>query len=330
MPEYDSLYLAKQLAGVHHGPTRTVTQLRTPAQTHNTSISVSDTLPATSTGVTVLPDTLELAALADDVTVIVVPGAQLRYALAVLSELFDVRPRVSGVAASAVVHEDAVLGKGVHLAAGVVVAAGAVIGAGTRVGANTVIGAGCHVGERCVLHSNVTLYDGVMLGNRVMVHAGAVLGADGFGYAIGPAGAKKIHHLGGVRVADDVEIGANTCVDRGTLEDTVIGARTKLDNLVQIGHNVQIGTDCVIAGNTGIAGSTKLGNRVSLGGAVTIIDHCTLGDGVSVGMNAYVDKDIPANEAWVGAPAKPYKQYVRQRYLLSKLESIWQRVKALS
>ena len=161
------------------------------------------------------------------------------------------------------------------------------------------------------------------------MHSGAVIGSDGFGYAAGPTGATKIHHLGTVELHDDVEIGANTCIDRGTLASTVIGARTKIDNLCQIGHNVTMGTDCLVAGRSAIAGSVKIGNRVTIGGSVGISDHISIGDGVTLAAGSGVSKDIPAGETWAGAPAVPFRKWVRGLYLQGQLETIWQIVKGM-
>ena len=253
-----------------------------------------------------------------------------RLALATLSALFDTRPRPTlGVSPAAHVHPEAILGENLSVAAGVVIGAGAQLGDGCVIHPGCVVGAGAVVGEGCVLHANVTLYDGVRLGSRVTLHSGVVLGADGFGYARGPRGAVKIHHLGTVEIGDDVEIGANTCVDRGTLHATVIGPRTKIDNLCQIGHNVRIGADCLIAGTVGIAGSTTLGNGVVVGGNAGFADHLTIGDGAQIAGRAGVIKDVPAGETWAGFPARPYRTWVRGLYLLGRLETIWARVKTL-
>ena len=248
-----------------------------------------------------------------------------RLALAQLSHLFDTRlPVAEGIHLSATVHPSAVLAENVHLGAGAVVAAGVRLGRGTRVGPGCVLGEGVSVGADCTLHANVTLYDGVTLHDRVTLHSGAVVGADGFGYARGPRGAVKIHHLGGVVLEDDVEVGANTCIDRGTLSDTRVGARSKIDNLCQIGHNVVIGPDCLIAGTVGIAGSTTLGARVTVGGSAGIGDHLNIGDDARVAGRAGVVKDIPSGETWAGFPARPHKAWLRGLYLQGKLETLWQ------
>ena len=168
------------------------------------------------------------------------------------------------------------------------------------------------------------LYEDVRLGDRVRLHSGVVIGADGFGYAAGARGAVKLHHLGGVVIGDDVEIGANSCVDRGTLADTQVGARTKIDNLCQIGHNVSVGTDCLLAGGVAVGGSTRIGNRVSVGGLAGFSDHLTIDDDVRVAGRAGVTKNIPSGETWAGFPAQPYKRWVRGLYLAGQLETLWQ------
>lgn len=257
--------------------------------------------------------------------------AEPRLALALLSARFDARPRPIAGARSqaATVHASATLGMGVSIDAGAWVGPGAVVGEGSHLGPGCVVGAGSRVGVRCVLHANVTLYDGVTLGDRVILHAGAVIGADGFGYAASPTGAVKVRQLGGVRIGDDVEIGANTAVDRGTLDDTVVGARTKIDNLCQVGHNVRIGTDCLIAGMTGIAGSARIGDGVIIGGAVAVSDHVTINSGARIAGRSGVTKDVPPGETWAGFPAKPHRQFARSLYLVERLEDMWRAFKAM-
>lgn len=258
----------------------------------------------------------------------VVAVADARLALAQLSALFVGRGRaVPGVHPAANVDTAASLANDVSVGAGTVIAAGARVGGGTVIGANCVVGAGVHIGSDSVLHANVTLYDGVKIGDRVILHAGVVLGADGFGYAASPRGAVKIHHLGGVTLGDDVEIGANTAIDRGTLDDTVVGPRTKVDNLCQIGHNVVIGSDCLIAGTAAIGGSASIGNGVIIGGNVAIADHVTIGAGARLAGRSGVTKDVPAGETWAGFPARPYRLYVRSLYLSDRLEQMWEFVK---
>lgn len=258
-----------------------------------------------------------------------VEAPDARLALAVLSARFA-REHLpaAGSHPLACVHESASVGEGVRIAAGAVIGAGAELGAGCVIEAGTVVGEGVRLGAGCRLYPNVTLYPGTVLGQRVVVHAGSVIGADGFGYAASRRGAVKVHHVGGVVLGDDVEIGANTCLDRGTLLDTVVGARTKIDNHCQIGHNVVIGSDTLIAGMTGIAGSASIGSGVILGGYVAVSDHVSIGDGARVAGRSGVTKDVPPGATWAGFPARPHREFVRELYLLGKLEELWHLARA--
>jgi UDP-3-O-[3-hydroxymyristoyl] glucosamine N-acyltransferase len=321
--------LAAQLGGRLVGEDRTVARLSSPDAAQSDAVVVVPDARALSTlagrqvGVLVIPE-----ALAERLSPPYIVVAQPRLALAQLSALFSRRPpSASTLSLEAHIDPTAELAEGVAVAPGAVVMAGARLGAGVVVGAGCVVGTGSVVGAGSVLHPNVTLYDGVRLGERVIVHSGAVIGADGFGYAPSQAGAVKIHHLGTVEVGDDVEIGAGTCIDRATLGATRIGARSKIDNLCQIAHNVHVGSDCLIAGMVGIAGSTRLGDRVTVGGAAAIGDHLTIGTGATIAGRAGVTKDVPPGETWAGFPAAPYRKWVRELYLLSRLELIWQRFK---
>ena len=332
--------LARLLDGTLLGPDRAVRRLAAPADADATAVVVLTGSPAAQrallagptagAAVVVLPGAAasDAAAAHGDLAIIGVPDTRL--ALATLSALFDARPTLFPPG----IHPTAVIGTGVEVAAGALVGAytvlgeGTVVGSGARIGPNVSVGPGCRLAEGCTLHAGVRLYDGVILGARVEIHSGSVLGADGFGYASGHAGAVKIHQLGTVVIAEDVEIGANTSIDRGTLGATSVGPRSKIDNHCQIGHNVTIGSDCVIAGMTGIAGSTRLGDRVTLGGYVAVADHLSIGDDVTVAGRSGVTKDVPAGETWAGFPAQPYRSWVRSLYLTGRLERIWQAFKA--
>lgn len=277
-------------------------------------------------GLLVVATGVDAAALPTGSRVVRVDDARL--ALARLSLLFDTRqPPARGRHRAAVIEQDARVDESASLAAGAVVEHGAEVAAGTVIGANSYLGRGSRLGADCIINANVTIYDGVRIGARVIIHSGAVIGADGFGYAASPTGAVKIRHAGGVVIGDDVEVGANTAIDRGTIDDTVIGARTKIDNLCQIGHNVTIGSDCLVAGSAAIGGSASIGNGVIIGGNVAISDHVTIGDGARVAGRSGVTKDIPAGETWAGFPARQYRSYVRSLYLNDRLEQMWQYVK---
>jgi UDP-3-O-[3-hydroxymyristoyl] glucosamine N-acyltransferase len=186
-----------------------------------------------------------------------------------------------------------------------VIEAGAVIGARSRIGALCFVGAGAVIGEDVLLYPRAVVRDGVRIGHRVIVHPGAVLGADGFGYAFDGSAHRKIPQVGGLRVEDDVEIGANTTIDRGTLGDTVIGRGTKIDNLVQVGHNCEVGEHVILVSQVGISGSCRIGSRAILAGQVGIADHVTVGEGAILTAKSGVPSDIPAGEVWTGIPSRP-------------------------
>ncbi|MFN9372931.1 MAG: UDP-3-O-(3-hydroxymyristoyl)glucosamine N-acyltransferase [Planctomycetaceae bacterium] len=213
-------------------------------------------------------------------------------------------PRV-GVSPQAHIDPSATVGTDTQIYPGAVIDARARVGARCLLYPGVYIGPDCTVGDDCVLYPHVVLYYGVTVGSRVILHAGVVLGADGFGYRFRNGRFDKIPQLGSVRVEDDVEIGANTTVDRGMIGPTVVGAGTKLDNLVMIGHNCEIGRHNVFASQVGMAGSCSTGDYVRLGGQVGTADHVHLGQGATVGAKAGVHRDIPAGETHVGIPARP-------------------------
>ena len=217
-----------------------------------------------------------------------------------------------------VVHRTARLGNGVQLGHGVVVGAGADIGENTRIGAGSVIGRGVTIGRNCLIGARVTIqcaHDG----DDVVIQAGAVIGASGFGFASLADGHVKIPQLGRVIIQDRVEIGANSAIDRGALGDTLIGEGTKIDNLVQIGHNTRIGRHCVMAGQVGISGSVTIGDFVLLGGKVGVADHVTIGDRVRIAALAGVGTDLEAGADYGGIPARPVMQWKREGVALAKL-----------
>ena len=221
----------------------------------------------------------------------------------------------TGISAAAHVHPDALVEPGAIVEAGAVVGPGAEVGSGTVVAPNAVVGPSCRIGRDGYVGPGVTIQH-ALLGNRVVVHAGARIGQDGFGYVAGGGGVEKVPQLGRVIVQDDVEIGANTTVDRGALSDTVIGEGTKIDNLVQIAHNVRIGRFCVLAAHCGISGSVTIGDGAMLGGRVGIADHLAIGSRAQIAAAAGVMTDVPAGERWGGVPAQPMKETMRQIAML--------------
>ncbi|MFB2552143.1 UDP-3-O-(3-hydroxymyristoyl)glucosamine N-acyltransferase [Ensifer soli] len=200
---------------------------------------------------------------------------------------------------------------GVDIEPMAVIGAQAEVGEGTRIGAGAVIGPGVRIGRHCTIAPGASILC-AYLGNHVIVHPGARIGQDGFGYAPGPRGGMiKIVQIGRVILQDHVEIGANTTIDRGTMDDTVIGEGTKIDNLVQIGHNVRIGRHCGIVANVGIAGSTRIGDGVMIGGAAAVNGHITIGDGAQIAAMSGVASDVPPGERYGGIPARPMKDFLR-------------------
>jgi UDP-3-O-[3-hydroxymyristoyl] glucosamine N-acyltransferase len=210
-----------------------------------------------------------------------------------------------------------------------VVEAGAVVGPRSRVGALSFVGAGAVLGEDVRLYPRVVVREGVRIGDRVIVHSGAVLGADGFGYAFDGRAHRKIPQVGGLRIEDDVEIGANTTIDRATLGDTVVRRGTKIDNLVQIGHNCDVGEDVILVSQVGIAGSSRVGNRAMLAGQVGVADHVTIGAGAILTAKSGVPNDVPAGEVWGGLPSRPVADTRRIWASETKLPELIKRVRAL-
>jgi len=246
--------------------------------------------------------------------------------------LFDTRtPAIvaSGIHDSAFIHPDAVLAEGVSVGPCAVIGAGVVIGPGATVGPGTVVLAGAKIGADCIVYPNVTIMDDCVVGDRVILHAGVVIGSDGFGFAPHEGTYVKIPQIGRVIIEDDVEIGACTCVDRAVFDDTVISRGAKLDNLIQVAHNVRIGPDTVIAAQTGISGSTEIGAGVRIGGQAGFAGHLKVGDGASVGAQAGVTKSVPPGETVSDYPAKPHAQALRIKASLRRLPDLLKTVKEL-
>jgi UDP-3-O-[3-hydroxymyristoyl] glucosamine N-acyltransferase len=233
------------------------------------------------------------------------------------SSLFAVRGTVQG----AFIHPTARLESGVTVDPGAMIGPGAEIGSGTTVGANAVVGPEVRIGRNCAIGAAASVTH-ALIGDRVIIHPGARIGQDGFGYVPGPSGHIKIPQLGRVILQDDVEIGANTTIDRGSISDTVIGAGTKIDNLVQIAHNVRIGRLCLVVAQAGIAGSAVLEDGVIVGGQAGLGGHITIGKGARVAAQGGVFGDIPAGETWSGYPARPHKEALRAQAALFKLSKI--------
>jgi UDP-3-O-[3-hydroxymyristoyl] glucosamine N-acyltransferase len=250
------------------------------------------------------------------------------------------RPAIAhGVHATAVIAPLAKIAETASIGPYAVIGEDAHIGEGVQIGAHSVIGAGCWIGEQCRIHPHVTLYSGVRLGNRVEIHAGAVLGADGFGYAFGEPAAEsygkgrytKFPQMGIVEIGDDVEIGANTTIDRGSLGDTRIAEGVKLDNLVHVGHNVEIGAQTVIAAQTGISGSCTLGHHVILGGQAGLGEYCTMEDGAIAGGQSGIlnGKTIRSGHIVWGTPARDLVKFKENFAWQARVPELAARIKEL-
>jgi UDP-3-O-[3-hydroxymyristoyl] glucosamine N-acyltransferase len=226
----------------------------------------------------------------------------------------------SGVSPGSSVHPTARLEHNVAVDPGAVIGPHVEIGSGSVIGAQTVIGPHVRIGRDCSIGPGVCVLN-AFVGNRVILHGGVRIGQDGFGFAMGPQGHRKVPQIGRVIIQDDVEIGANTTVDRGASRDTVIGEGTKIDNLVQIGHNVVIGRHCVIIAQVGISGSTTIEDYVLLGGQVGVVGHVTIGKGAQIAGSSNVNSHVPPGARWGGTPAKPVRDWFREMTLVKNLAS---------
>jgi UDP-3-O-[3-hydroxymyristoyl] glucosamine N-acyltransferase len=239
------------------------------------------------------------------------------------------------------VHPSAVVAPGAELEPSASVGPGAFVGRGARIGARSILQAAVRVldeariGEDCLLYSGVVVRERCIVGDRVILQPNCVVGSDGFGFAFDAEGDgdgpvhRKVPQAGIVRIEDDVEVGACTCIDRATLGETVIGRGTKIDNLVQIAHNVTIGPLSLIVAQVGIAGSTEIGTGVVLAGQVGVVGHLKIGDGARAGAQAGVTRDIPAGETYTGYPARPHADWLRSNAALQRLPELVKQVRAL-
>jgi len=249
--------------------------------------------------------------------------------LELLPRLYQAPTRPTGI------HDTVRLGRGVQLGSDVALGPYVVLGDGVSVGdrvsigAHTVVGDGVSIGAASQLFPHVTLYPGAVLGERVILHAGVRIGSDGYGYVFADGAHRKIPHVGRCLIGDDVEVGANSTIDRGSIDDTVIGAGTKIDNLVQIGHNVSVGRLCLVMSQVGIAGSSRVGDGCILAGQVGLSGHLEVGDGARLGAQAGVFGDVPAGETWSGYPARPHRESLRASAALFKLAGMMKQLERL-
>lgn len=251
------------------------------------------------------------------------------YAFALLLERFYPRQKErEGISPLAFVSEKAEIGSGVVIYPFVFVSEGVRIGDNTIVYPFAFVGRGVSIGSSCLIYPNVTLREGVKIGERVIIHAGAVIGSDGFGYVFEDGRHYKIPQVGGVIIGDDVEIGANVTIDRATTGNTVVGRGTKIDNLVQIGHNVIIGEDSIIVAQVGIGGSTTIGKNVTLGGQVGVSDHASIEDGTMIGAQSGVMGHVKRG-IYSGYPIMPHREWLKASALFARLPEILKRIKEI-
>lgn len=251
------------------------------------------------------------------------------YAFAILLEHFyPQRKQRIGISPLAHVSEDARIGKDVDVYPFAFISERAQIGDGTIIYPFVFIGENTVIGSSCLVYPNVTIRNGVIIGNRVIIHAGAVIGADGFGYVLEKGRHHKIPQVGGVVIEDDVEIGANVTIDRATTGNTIIGRGTKIDNLVQIGHNVRIGENSIVVAQVGIGGSTMVGSNVMLGGQVGVSDHALIEDGTMVGAQSGVMGHVKKG-TYSGYPAIPHRDWLKASALFARLPELFKRLREL-
>jgi UDP-3-O-[3-hydroxymyristoyl] glucosamine N-acyltransferase len=241
----------------------------------------------------------------------------------------DLKPVIHGIHPSAIIDPSAFIADGVGIGPHVVVEKGAKIGRNTAICAGTFIGQKTSVGEDCFVYPNVTLREDVTIGDRVIIHSGTVVGADGFGYSLIDGVQVKIPQMGTVVIENDVELGACVTIDRARFDSTFIGCGTKIDNLVQIGHNAHIGRHCIIIALAGIAGSCRVGDHVIVAGQAGLGGHLNIGDGAVIAAQSGVTKDVPPGAKMFGSPAKEYKVAVREMGLVSRLPQYVEKIAAL-
>ncbi len=255
--------------------------------------------------------------------------ANTRVALVKLLSMIDKKPPMKrNIAKFASIHKTANVAKIVDIANFVEVGEKSNIGSHTKIHANVTIGNNVTIGENCIIYPNVTIYDNCVVGNNVIIQAGAVIGADGFGFIPGE-NPVKIPHIGKVVIEDYVEIGANTTIDRATIGETVIAFGTKLDNLIAIGHNVTVGKACLFASQVGISGSSHVADNVILAGQVGISDHVNIGEGVVLGGQTGVSNDVLEKGLYLGAPAMPFMKFAKSQAVFAELPELKKRVREI-
>ncbi len=256
---------------------------------------------------------------------IVVKDPQLAFAKMLVlidkQRLDKIKP---GVSPKATIEQTVILGKNITIGHNVVIEDNTIVGDNTKILANTFIGSDVVIGKNCLIYPNVTIRERTIIGDNCIIHPGVVIGGDGFGFA---ATGEKIPQIGHVEIGNNVEIGANTTIDRAAIGKTSIGNNTKIDNLVMIAHNVQVGESTIIVSQVGIAGSTKIGNKVTLGGQVGIVGHITVGNNVMVGAKSGISGNVKDNQIVSGHPLQPYRKHLESQVLIKKLPELFSQVK---
>ena len=308
------------LAKIEEGQEGAISFLSNPKYTHY--------LYDTKASIVLVNDDLQLERPVS-ATLIRVPNAY--EAVARLLQLYEqMKPRKTGVDPLAFVSPKATIGKDVYIGAFACIGDGAVVGAGTQIYPHTVIGDGVTVGERCLIYPNVTVYQGCRLGNNVTIHAGSVIGADGFGFAPNQEGYDKIPQIGIVVIEDNVEIGANTCIDRSTMGQTVIHRGVKLDNLIQVAHNCEVGENTVMSAQVGLAGSTKVGSWCMVGGQAGFAGHIHVADKTFIGaQSGIISSTKGQGEQLIGSPGMDPKVFFRSMAVMKRLPEMYRELNEL-
>ena len=279
----------------------------------------ADDLRASRAGAVLVPDALAEAPASGARIVVPDPYAAL---VRVIAVLLPATGAPAGIDPSARLGAGCTLGAGVSIGPFVVLGRDVRLGDRVRIAEGVSIGDGVSIGEDSVIGPRTVCYEGARIGSRVVIKAGAVIGGAGFGYLSDARGHHRIPHVGGCVLEDEVEIGSNSCVDRGSIDDTVVGQGTKLDNLVHVGHNVRIGRRCLLMAGVGIAGSTRIGDDVILAGHVGVTDHLVIGDRARIAAKSAVFGDIPAGASFSGHPARPHRQFLRAQAALYRVAPI--------
>ena len=334
MPELSVREISRRVGGELSGeaerPIRGIAPLDTAGPQHLSFVAKPRDrpyVPSTSAGAVLLPRGMEVQLPAWAAAIRV---DDVQAALAVLLPLLHPEPAaVPGVHPTALIGEGTELGEGIAIGPHAVIGRGVRIGDHARIGAQVVIGDGCHVGAHSVIHPHATLYADVRLGERSRVQSGACLGPDGFGFAFVQGAHRKIPQVGGVRAGDDLEVGANSTIDRGSVGHTILGSGCGIAALVHVGHNARLGDRVALDDLAGVAGSAVIGNDVAVGGQVAVMGHLAVGDGVRIGRRGGITHDVLAGADVAGTPARPRREALRMDALLFRLPRLMKRLQAL-